>query len=44
MSIQEELELNIKDMNKKLNSNQELSSDELKILLLSNLIEEEGKK
>lgn len=44
MSIQEELELNIKDMNQKLSSNKELSTDDIKVLLLSALIEEEGKK
>lgn len=44
MSIQEELEININEMNKKLSSNKELSVDDIEVLLLSALIQEEGSK
>ncbi len=44
MSIQEELEININEMNKSLNSGKELSVEQIEILLLSALIQEEGTK
>lgn len=44
MSIQEELEININEMNKKLSSNKELSVEDIEILLLSSLVQEEGEK
>lgn len=44
MSIQEELEININEMNKKLSSNKELTVEDIEVLLLSSLIQEEGKK
>lgn len=44
MSIQEELEININEMNKSLSTGKELSVEEIEILLLSSLIQEEGKK
>jgi hypothetical protein len=44
MSIQEELEININEMNKKLSSNKELTVEDIEVLLLSSLIQEEGNK
>lgn len=44
MSIQEEIEKNIKKMNQKLKESKELSIEDIETLLLSSFIEEEGKK